>query len=284
METRKILLVIVLMVSVLYSNAISLKDAIKQNLISVTIKSNPGENSHYGKCISLDINNKTSKNLKIDLLPGMFLIPEDSNKQQMMVAEEMLIALNPAASKKLTINAFCTQMSKSSPIEDLEFKAGKMAKGHLLELVKLIIKNKFFSSASQNAIWCITDNNDLYSINSDDENENKILREFVSEATGKPLNAVYYKAPRSSREEVTFRDTIVFSNRDGGIYSLIMLSEDGEEMIEYYKDRNIRPNYKTTQTFSLTYSGFPVGKYYFRLTKNKTEVIYNKEIIIREAE
>ncbi|MCF8296105.1 MAG: hypothetical protein K9J13_01050 [Saprospiraceae bacterium] len=297
MRNLKILFLFIFIVSLTPAKAISLKDAIKQNLISVNIKGKRGESSHYGKCISLEIKNLTNKSQKIELSPGLFLMPEDSSVQRMMVAEEQLIVLNPSASKKMTINAFCTQMSKSSPSDDLAFNTGKMATGHLLELTQLISKHKFSSSAAQNAIWCITDKNDIYGICSNDENENKILREYVSKATGQPLNKVFYKTTassgenhddywqtHSSKEKITYRDTVVYSNRDGGTYSLIMFAEDSTEMIVFFKDRYIRPNNKTTQSFSLTYSSFPIGKYYFRITKDNNEIIYNKEIIIKAAE
>ena len=284
MPTLKITLLSIFLMFFMSSKAISLKDAIKQKLITVTIKGERGESSHFGKCIGLTIKNLTSKKIEIELLPGMFLNPADSTVQRMMVAEELLISLNPSTSKKMTINAFCTQMSKSSPSNDLKFNVGRMAKGHLLELSKLISKHKFFTKAGQNAVWCISDNNDLFSINSIDTTEIRILREFVHKATGQPLNQVFYQAQRSSSENRIFRDTIIYANREGGTFSLIMFTEDGEEMIVLFKDRYRKPSFKTTQSFSLTYSSFPVGKYYFRLTKNNTEVIYNKEIVIKAVE
>lgn len=308
MRSIKTLLGIVLLFTTISIKAISLQDAISKKLISVTIGANDSESSYYGDCIKLSIKNKSTKELKIELLAGMFLMPEDSSIQRMMVAEQMIFALNASADKEVTINAFCTQMHNSSPSESTIFKVGKMAKGHLLGLAKLISKHKFFSKAGQNAIWCITDGQELYNINSNNESETKILREFVSKATNQALKIVYNRTQNptedaadieennepqireeqithySSSEEITVKDTVSYPNREGGKYTLILYTAEGDELVVFFKDRYKRPTNRTTLRFSISYTSFPAGSYFIRLTRDNAEVIYNKEIIITESE
>lgn len=173
-------------------------------------------------------------------------------------------------------------MNNNSPELTTSFYFGKIAKGTLINLIKIIEKNRFFSKAGQDAIWCITDNQDIYSINGKTENETKILREFVSKANGQSLQKVYKKSNRSSQQDTTVMDSVNYYDRDGGIYSLVMYDEEGKEILVFFKDRKKKAGQHTTLTFSLTHASFPLGTYYIRLTKNNGEVVYNKEIKIIE--
>jgi len=282
MQILKLLFVTILLSFFSSIHAISIQDALKKKAISATISSSSDGSSYYGKCIKISIKNNTKRKINIEILPGQFLMPEDSMTQRMIIAEQMMIAINPNASQEKTINAFCTQMENNSPISTTSFKMGKIAKGTLLNLIKLIEKNRFFSKAGQEAIWCITGGQDIYSINGETDNETKILREFISRATGQKLRKVYKKSPRSSQQQTTVKDSVNYYDREGGIYSLIMYDEEGKELLVFFKDRKKKAAHHTTLTFSLTYAAFPLGTYYIRLTKDTGEVVYNKEIKIIE--
>jgi len=279
MRISKLLFLTVLLSFTSTLDAISIQDALKKKAISVTISST-GRGSYYGECIKINIKNNTNRKINVEILSGQFLNPDDSTTQRMMIAEQMVIALNQNASQEKSINAFCTQRSHSSTKSTTSYKIGKIAMGTLLSLTKIIEKNRFFSKAGQNAIWCITNNQDIYSINGETDNETKILREFVSKATGQELRKVYKKSPRSSQQETTVKDSVNYYDRDGGIYSLVMYDEEGEEILVFFKDRKKKAGQHTTLTFSLTYASFPLGTYYIRLTKDNGEVVYNKEVKI----
>jgi predicted SnoaL-like aldol condensation-catalyzing enzyme len=296
MQSIKILLLSIFIFSFSFAKAISLKDAIAQKKVSVAFSKNENsENSYYGDCIKLKIKNNNNKKLEIEIQPGMFLMPEDSAEQRMMIAEEMMFALNSSSSKDIIINAFCTQMHHESPKESTIFKVGKMAKGYLLELSKLINKHRFFSSAAQDAVWCITDGHDIFSINSINDEETNILRNFVSKATGQKLREVHVKSTpveesanrqsgRYQAKETIIKDSVSFSNREGGKYSLIMFTEDGDEMVVFFKDKYKKPTFRTTVRFSLTYTSFPAGTYFIRMYNDKGDIMYNKEVEIKEAD
>jgi hypothetical protein len=173
-------------------------------------------------------------------------------------------------------------MQKASPGTNTVFYLGQLATGHLLELARLLSINKIFDYAAQNAIWCITNDNDLASIHSDNNEHTRILREFVSKATGKKL---YQEVVINTKltTEVLEKDTIIISNREGGELTLEFLNEDNEAVFSFFKDKYYKPSTRHTIRYSITYGGLPAGKYFIRLTRDNT-IIYNKEILVKVIE
>lgn len=279
----KILLMISLLFSTFNASAINLNDAIIQKLVVVQTK---GLGGHQGEVIQLDIKNITGKILTIEISPGQFLLPKDTNEQRMMIAQELPIVLAAYATKSVKINAFCSQLHKSSPSTNAVFKFGAMAIGSLLELSKLIAKNKFFSDAAQSAIWCITDKCDLYTIISQNPNESAILRQFVSKATGQKLevqltkNQIEVTQPKRLHVEQIVKDTIRFSNREDGKASLILYDSKGKELLAFFKDRPMRKGSNVKYSYSLTYVDLEEGDYFIRLRKDEI-VVYEKKFVIK---
>ena len=277
MQLLKPLLLSILLVTGSLANAISLEEALKKGSISLTITSHNGE--YYGECIAITIYNKTSHKLSIEIEPGYYLYPDDSTEQRMIIAEQMMFALQGNDSLQKTVNAFCTQMHDDSPSLNSGFSLGKKAKDYLLDLTKLVNKHKYFGIAAQNAVWCLTDNQDIFTINSPDETENNILRGFIYKATGQSLMKKYSKADEVDRV-LTISDTITYSDREGGNYSFFMEDEDGNEIFALYKNKYQKPAYSTTRTFTVTVTNFRTGKYYIILSKENGRIIYKKEIVV----
>lgn len=267
------------------SAAQGLDQAIKNKWVKARIKSLPTTDkrstgsSYYGTSILLELENIRNAKTDINIETGRFLSPNDSSVQRMMVVEQHMITLNAGEKKEVTLKAFCSEMSKASPREATEFSIGKMATSHLLSLAKLLDKHHIFDYGAQNAIWCITDNNDLASIHSEKEEHTKLLREFVSKATGRKLVKEVLSHPEHT-STVNTKDTIVFSNREGGVLSLEFLNQEGEALHTFMKDKYHKPSTRHTIKYSIQYEGLPAGKYYIRLTRDG-RIVYNKEILVK---
>lgn len=279
----KVLLIILLLFSTFTVFSINLNDAIIQKLVVVQTK---GLGGHQGEVIQLDIKNITGKSINIEISPGLFLLPVDSSEQRMMIAQEIPFALASYSTKSLKVNAFCTQLHKSSPSTNALFKIGIMATGNLLELSKIISKNKFFSDAAQAAIWCITDKCDLYTIVSNNSQEFTLLRQFVSKATGQPLdmqltkNTEVSNQPKRLHIEQVVKDTIRFSNREDGKSSLILYDAQGKELLVFFRDRPMKKGSNVRYSYSLTYVDLVEGDYFIRLRKDEV-IVYEKKFVIK---
>lgn len=280
MQNIKLSLIVVLLLLGLFVKAISIEEAIKKGCIQLRIESKADRTTYYGQCISLVITNNTSRTLKLNMKAGILLIPEDSLTQEMIISEDIPFVIKPNDSLQEIANAFCIQMQHSSPAEGAVFKFGKRAKGHLLALIGIIKKGKYFDYAAQNAIWCITDHQDIYTINSKNSVENKILREYVSKVVGQKLVTPYRKAKRQQMTKVTIADKLVYSDRVGGNYSFYILDNQGNKVYTLYENRYEKPAFKITRDFSVTFTNFASGTYYLEIIKNEEEIIYKKEIKI----
>jgi hypothetical protein len=282
-----LILFVVLLISI-SAPAQTLDQAINNKWVSAVIKTLPtsdsrsGGNSYYGSSILLVVKNERNIKTDISVESGRMLNPEDTFIQRMLVVDDLMISLAPGESREVPLMAFCSQMSKTSPGSNSTFRIGKRATGHLLSLSQLLSKHRIFDYAAQNAIWCITDNNDLASIHSDNAEHTKILREFVSKATGKKLVHEVVSHPEHT-SEVNAKDTIVFSNREGGNLTLEFLNQEGEAVHSFFKDKYYRPATRHTIRYSIMYAGLPAGKYYVRLQRNNS-IIYNKEILVKVVE
>lgn len=284
----KMLIMFVVFLFSSFTHAQTLDQALKNKWVSAVIKSLPtddsrsGGNTYYGSSILLVVQNQRPIKTEISMESGRLLNPDDSTIQTMLLIDDFIISLAPGEKKEVPLMAFCSQMSKSSPERSSIFSLGKRVSGPLLSISQLLSKHKIFDYAAQNAIWCITDDNDLASIHSTNEEHTKILREFVSKVTGKKLVNEIVSHPENTTR-VNAKDTIVFSNREGGNLSLEFLNQEGEALYSFFKDKYYKPSTRHTIRYSIIYEDLPAGKYVVRLQRNNV-IIYNKEIIVKVLE
>jgi hypothetical protein len=134
------------------------------------------------------LENLSQKSLSLILENGRFLETLDSNEQRMIVTREMLISIFPGKKRTYPVYAMCTQMHDAAPGSNSLLAMGPMATGGLLQLTRFIGTKNYQDHTGQEAIWAITDNNDLSHIYSNNAQELKEILQLVSQLTGKPLH------------------------------------------------------------------------------------------------
>jgi hypothetical protein len=149
------------------SQAISLEEAIKRNIITYSIEGLSGDDipqgssSHYGKCLTTTIRNHSASAVAIKIESGRFLQPQDTNVQRMLITKTSIIRIEPKKSTTQKLYAMCSQSSKASPSKNNRFKNGKLADAPLLKLAKIIEKNNYHNSTGQDAVWAIANGKDM---------------------------------------------------------------------------------------------------------------------------
>lgn len=267
-----------------FSKSIPLSEALKKNMVKATFKSaNKGHDkntsTYWGGCVKATLQNLTSTPVSIQLEPGLFLISEDTTKQRMMIVDNQQLALSPKGSKTTTVNAFCSQMHKGAPSQDIAFYTAGNADGNLLTLANYIVKNKFKSFAVQNAIWAITDNNDLSSIYSENTSESDSLRRFVSKLKGIPFEATI-NAIHVDQKITNGKFKFDFGNKEGGLYSIYLYNSTGEMVQEFKKDFDY-PHYdKITVSYKFR-TLITAGTYFVRVVRNGNEIVRNFPIQVQ---
>lgn len=187
---KYLLSISVIIFSVSNSFAITISDAIRQKLISISVTANHQSNdttyhpSFYAACMLFKIKNLKTAPITLTEDAGRFLQPFDSTVQRMMLTQSISFALKGSEAKDFPVYAMCTEAHDHAPGIIEKFSYGEFASGKLLELVRLISKNNYQGSAAQSAIWCITDGYSPYSISGDDTVEATSLKKYVCELKG----------------------------------------------------------------------------------------------------
>lgn len=242
----------------------TLAEAVQKKLITVQImgadEPQPSSSSHYGKCIQIELTNTSTQSFKIKLAAGQQFEPDDSTIQNMMVTEGELFVLTPKKRHKEYINAMCIQHHDGGPRSTVKFSMGSMSNGHLLGIAQLLEKHKYFNGTAQNAVWCISDGEDISTIQNDEDTVmTYILRKFVSEATGQPMptRQVHAKpAQRQSKTTVTFE----WSTHETYKTTLVVLDMQNHPVMEILKDADVAGG-DHSETIILSTANLPEGFY-----------------------
>lgn len=262
---------------------ISLSDAISKGLVKAAITAKSPDSSsnfassYYGPCLQLDLFSLTNTTLSLRLEAGRFMETADTNEQRMILTQEELIVLQPRREKGIRLFAMCTQMHDHSPGTESALTLNSMADGNLLTMARFISKNKFQSLAAQEAIWVITDNNDIGSIYSVNTEEMNALQSLVCKLTGKlpppAPHSIFYASGMVSGE-------IVFENKQKETYSFLMMNETGEKIGTFFEGKTIDKPIVTTLTWRFRFNGFPKGIYYVKLLDSKNKEVVSRPVVI----
>lgn len=167
------------------SDTVSIKDALDKGLVSVGVR---GLGGHAGECLEMNIQNLSGEDLILSLEAGRAMISEDTIMQDILVTKQYDFLLSKTEKAKLNILGMCMKALRHSPSKDSRFRVGKMADSLLVQLAKFIDKSNYRNTASQNAVWVLSDGNPLESIYfTGNDAQGKILMELMHKLTKKPI-------------------------------------------------------------------------------------------------
>ena len=92
--------------------------------------------------------------------PGRLLMPDDTDQQTIMMSELIAITLQPGQEVKKKIHGFCTEAHDGAPIMNTSFSFGSLASANLYNLSKLLSDKKLYDFTAQQAVWCISNDED----------------------------------------------------------------------------------------------------------------------------
>ncbi len=170
----------------IFANVVlSVEDAAKKGLIKLHIKSKGG---YTGEVIEMKVQNLTNKALDLKVEAGRRLDSKQQDEQDILVTKEQEFFVKANQVKSLNISGMCCQAHNSAPSVKHEYLVGKLADSSLIKLAMFIDKNKYYSNYSaQQAVWVVSDNNSIGSIDDGNKEIKNNLRTFVSKLTGKVI-------------------------------------------------------------------------------------------------
>lgn len=183
---------------------------------------------HSEKCIQVVASNTSSDTLFTRIEPGRVLLSNDPNAQDIIVTQEMIIALAPKDEVTKQAYGFCCQSQNSGPSFGNGYALGQMSTGQLLDVAKYLNRNRELDQdAQQHAIWVMSDCAPVSSISQFTPDE-KGLVAFVSEALDLPKP--WYKTDHRTSADALFstkvdriRGEMPFSVRDYDKISVIIM-------------------------------------------------------------
>jgi hypothetical protein len=144
-----------------------------------------------------------------------------------------------------------------------------MADSNLVALACFLNKHDFPVDAALAAVWVVSDNHPVSSIESDNPEQVRELREFVSKLKG--VEVPWYSSEYIKSEDVLFTGITTTIKGDLAIYiphncMVSICIADSEGRIISVLDKNVLFNPGTYRfTFTLHVSDWKSGKYYYRL-------------------
>jgi predicted metal-binding transcription factor (methanogenesis marker protein 9) len=266
------------------TDTLSVEKAFAQKLIKLEIK---GIGGYQGEVIIMDIRNLMQDSVVIHVESGRRLDSKDSTQQDILVIKDQFVRFARLQERKFTVFGFCCQAHNSSPKAKSIFSVGQMADPKLVNLAQYLQTKKLSSQIMQNAVWCISDSNEIASVSEDGTREVKELKKHLGKLRGikeedLPWYTIYYKKiPTqvfSSLPERITGDIDYYAN-GFSVISINIRNEAGTVVKEF---AGTKSSTRGNQRFSMDWKvlGLPNGKYTVRIYENSRE-LKKLEIVVK---
>lgn len=178
-------------------DTVSIEKAFNGKLIKLDIK---GKGGYQGPCIAMQIKSQHPDSMVLFIEAGRRLDSKDSTQQDILVVKDLFVTLSSKQEKTVDVIGYCCQAHNGAPREKSIFFVGMLADKNLYELGRYLNKAKLNSGSIQNAVWCISDNNELSSVTDDGSEEVGKLRKFLSKLKGieVPWYNIFYKKEKGT--------------------------------------------------------------------------------------
>ncbi|MBL0329874.1 MAG: hypothetical protein IPP64_10775 [Bacteroidetes bacterium] len=251
-----------------FANAVlSVEEAAKKGFVKLFIKSKGG---YTGEVIEMKIQNLTSQKLDLRVEAGRRLDSKEQKEQDILVTKEQEFFVNANQTKSINIFGMCCQAHNNAPTVKHDYLIGKLADSSLIKLAMFIDKNKYYSNYSaQQAVWVVSDDNSIGSIDDGDKEVKNNLRTFVSKLTGKtipPYDVKYQSGNDGSAmgRAVSIEGVFDYSLPIACHSTMAIYNERGEVVQLIFENlQSDRGQYKHYYTFRI--KDLPQGTYYARV-------------------
>jgi len=248
-------------------NVFTVEEAAKKGLVKLIIKSKGG---YTGEVIEMKIRNVTNAPLILRVEAGRRLDSQNNSEQDILVTKQQSFALAANQERSYNVSGMCCQAHNSAPSPNSVYSVGKMADSNLVKLAGFIGRNNYYSNyTAQQAVWVVSDNNSIASIECGSREDVQKLRNYVSQITGRPIPAydvVYRQQNESSVAGRAVKVEGVFAyslNIDNKVTIAIFNSEGKQVQLLFDRQPHARGDYKLFYTFNT--SQLPPGTYYAKM-------------------
>lgn len=264
---------------------VTLTEAIKDNLITITSLSS-GQ-SYNENALSLKIENKGKKTLNITIDPALIFAPEDTSYQDLVVAGNIETTIAPSEIKSITLQTYCGKSYANGPGKDLIYHFKKQADSAMIKTLAFTKRRGMNAEITQKAVWVLTNHhslNDIYDPSNDIAS--KELVQFMSRLLGLavPDYFNYYVLNKTPEEPVIPKKPLriyalfKWEMHEADKLSLGVYDEKGNVVQKMFDEQNFNVGgFELNAKFES--SNEPSGVYYIRLSSGKGVLKETKVII-----
>lgn len=256
-------------------DTVAISKAFLKKIIKLDIK---GKGGFQGECLSMKIKNNSADSILIFIEAGWRFDSSDSTMQDILVVKDQYLPLAKKQEKTFGVEGFCCQAHNKSPAEKSKFAIGDSAKGQLRTIAKYLNKIKVSISNIQSAIWVVSDNNDLSSVEDENTEPSKKLREFIAKLKGieVPFYSTKYKVepgPAFSGKPKNITAKLSYSVSNDLAMVIANIRDEAGTIVKSFilQKGAMRGEY----TFDMDWdvSNMTKGKYTVRIYENQRELL-----------
>lgn len=247
-------------------NVIDIKQA--KNNRALSIKINGNESSRQKAWVN--ITNKTNQLIKLIISAGDMLITPSTSTQNLIITKSEEINIKPNQSISKNLFALCAEKNDGAPGEETQYSPGKKATGNLLAMAEYLDKNKLYDDGiAQNAIWCITDNAELGTIEHTDKKIEHDIQALVvkhqhldleKELAKIKANNLFSNTGNIRRRITSFHGNISFNLDTNASVNLVLLDPKGKIVATFMKEEKLTAGIHK-KDFAYTDSNIDYGLY-----------------------
>ena len=226
-----------------------------------------GTGGHSGECLKVDVRNLSSSSIRTTIPAGWIFPSEKPEVQDLIIMREEVIALGPGQLRTVTCRAFCCEASNQGPAENEPFRKGHPANAKLRTLAQLVDSGRFNDDIVQNAVWVVSDGNDINSTGPMDSSADDRLRNRLSALSGQPTpryTVRYASTERQacSRRPETISRIIVIDPATEQHLTVVVKCDNGRVM-ELIHDKLLVAAGSSALPVSINVLSWPAGRYAF---------------------
>jgi len=264
----------------------SLSDAIKDRSVSMDAVNFEGR--YKGKTTNLKIANNSKNDLDIKVNPGIFLEPDDSNCQPMLLAGGEQLTIKAGTTREIAVMTFCGNAPKNCPGKDLHYSFSHVGNDTLIKVLEFIRANALYDFLGQSAVWVITNGHSLTNLYDDArQGTAQALMEYILKLTG-GKRPEYYAVEQSNEAPGQpayvprpLKIIAAFELRLDAPKTLTLgvFNDKGEMVQKVFENKEF---FATGHRFDVEFEAadVPPGKYYIRI-KEYDQVLQEKMVEVK---
>jgi hypothetical protein len=164
----------------------TLEEALQKGVIQAEYFGND-KSTHYGKPIRIKLQNRANEKVVIRIISGYRFMSVDNDVQDILTTQEEIFAINPYETITETVAGMCVQHHNGAPNSDDKYTFSGLEKGPLLAFSQTIDSTNNQSVSAQQAMWVLSDDEDIYDLVNYGGDEEWILAKRVAHLSGKEL-------------------------------------------------------------------------------------------------